>query len=123
LVITVPDVDDVDLMKWGPNLRQHPDLGTTGANVDWVLHKPRDGEYRLRTYERGVEGETLACGTGAAAAAVVLCRLGLASSPVVLRTRGEDRLVVTVNLNEHDPVLQLRGPAEVSFAGEVEIYD
>ena len=46
----------------------------------------------MRTYERGVEAETLACGTGASAVAVVLCRLGKAESPVAMRTRGGDLL-------------------------------
>ena len=122
LVIPVPDVQGVDLLKWGLFLRGHPALGAAGANVDWVLSEPHDGEFQLRTYERGVEGETLACGTGAAAVAVVLCQLGLATSPVPLRTWGGDRLVVTVKSDAYNPALRLRGPVKVSFAGEVEIH-
>ncbi len=120
LVIPVPDVAEVDLMTWGPTLRNHPLLGPAGANVDWIQTPTRDGEFALRTYERGVEAETQACGTGAAAVAVVLCHLGLASSPVLLRTQGGDRLVVSVNLDPQESAVALRGPAVVSFAGEVQ---
>ena len=73
--------------------------------------------FLMRTYERGVEAETLACGTGASAIAVVLCRLGLAQSPVTLRTRGGDRLTVSIDLENNS--LLLRGPAVTSFQGEV----
>lgn len=69
LIVTVPDVAAVPLERWGPAWRRDPRLGPGGANVD-VLS--RDGDvWRLRTWERGVEGETLACGSGAVAAALV----------------------------------------------------
>jgi diaminopimelate epimerase len=123
LVIPVADVETVDLPTWGPRLRNHATLGADGANVDWVETQPGSDGYRLRTYERGVEDETLACGTGAAAVAVVLCQQGLATSPVTLLTRGGDRLTVSVNLDPATPSLTLRGPAVVSFTGEIELPD
>jgi len=123
LVIPVPDVAAVDLATWGPMLRRHPDLGTAGANVDWVETRPDPEGYPLRTYERGVEAETLACGTGAAAVAVVLCHLKLATSPVTLWTRGGDRLVVGGDLNTDRGTLWLKGPAVVTFSGEIELSD
>lgn len=117
LVIPVPDVDAVDVGEWGRCLRHDPAFAPAGVNVNWVNNQPRGGEYLLRTYERGVEDETLACGTGASAAAVVLSHLDRAASPVRIRTRGGDLLVITVD-REHDGLL-LRGPALVSFEGEV----
>jgi diaminopimelate epimerase len=120
LVVPVPDPAAVDVARWGPLLRGRPELGPGGANVDWVSGATVDGTYSLRTFERGVEAETLACGTGASAAAIVLCALGLATSPVTLATRGGDRLIIDVDTSEGKRRLELRGPATVSFTGEVE---
>lgn len=117
LVIPVADVDDIDLPTWGPKLRRHVRFGTAGTNVNWVSPDGPDGAWRIRTYERGVEAETLACGTGASATAVILCALGRAASPVRLRTRGNDTLAVSVDPGKG--ALRLRGPAMVAFDGEV----
>ena len=76
LVLTCRDVAHVDVAGAGPGLRSHPEVGSAGANVNWVEPLP-DGRWRYRTYERGVEGETLACGTGAVAAATLLAGWGL----------------------------------------------
>jgi len=116
LVIPVADVDAVDPAAAGPPLRHHPRFAPAGVNVNWVAPDP-DGAWRLRTYERGVEAETLACGTGASATATVLVRLGRAASPVAVRTRGGDLLHITVDLDRRE--LWLRGPAVVAFEGEV----
>ncbi len=86
LVMTVADVDRVAVEHRGPPLRHDPAIGAGGANVNWVA-PVGDGTYRMRTYERGVEGETLACGTGAVACSLVLEDLGLAKAPVRLWTR------------------------------------
>jgi diaminopimelate epimerase len=123
LVVPVADPAGVDLVRWGPILRHHVALGPAGANVDWVASEPSDGVYRLRTYERGVEGETLACGTGASAVAVVLCTLGLARSSVPLLTAGGDRLEVCVQQEGTVRRLELTGPARTVFKGEVEIHE
>jgi diaminopimelate epimerase len=117
LVIPVDDIETVPVMEWGLRLRHHPNFSPEGTNVNWVASEERTGRFLMRTYERGVEEETLACGTGASAVAVVLCRLGLASSPVPLQTRGGDLLVVSVDMEKK--ALRLRGPAVTSFHGEV----
>ncbi len=118
LVVPVDDVDAVDVAAEGPPLRWHAAFAPAGTNVDWVDARGGDGAWRLRTFERGVEGETLACGTGAAATAVVLCKLDRTTSPVTLLTRGGDRLTVTVT-DGPTRALRLRGPAVVAFQGEV----
>jgi diaminopimelate epimerase len=123
LVVPVGDPATVDLARWGPVLRRHPALGAAGANIDWVDTEATAGAFRLRTFERGVEAETLACGTGAAAAAVVLCRLGLAASPVSLLTQGGDRLRVKVEDDGQVRSLELSGPARTVFQGEVAIEE
>jgi diaminopimelate epimerase len=86
LVLLVDDVEKVDLDRRGPPLRRDPAIGAGGANVNWVS-PAGDGTFRMRTFERGVEGETLACGTGAVACAIVLGELGMARSPVRIWTR------------------------------------
>jgi len=117
VVIPVPDVEDVDISRWGSHYRHHPHFAPAGTNVNFVSRDAETGRHMLRTYERGVEDETLACGTGASATAVVLCQLGLAESPLTLHTRGGDRLQVSVDFDNRK--LLLRGPAVTSFRGEV----
>ena len=121
LVIPVDDVTDLPVAEWGRRLREDPLFAPAGTNVNWIAPTADGTGYRIRTYERGVEAETLACGTGASAAAVVMCQLNEATSPVTMFTRGGDRLVVSVDLQAHG--LRLRGPAETSFRGEVTIHD
>ena len=73
----------------------------------------------MRTYERGVEGETLACGTGASASAVAACTRGLVSSPVEVETSGGDILIVHGADGADDyRNLKLEGPATVVYDGQ-----
>jgi diaminopimelate epimerase len=67
-VVFVTEVETAPLAQWGPELRRHAHFGGPGANVD-LVEESRPGRLSLRTWERGVEGETLACGSGAVAAA------------------------------------------------------
>lgn len=85
LVILVNDLDAVDVVGRGRPLRRHSTL-KSGANVNFV-QSASENLFRYRTYERGVEAETLACGTGAVATATLLTRWGLAKNPVRIRTR------------------------------------
>ena len=119
LVIPVPDVAHVDVCRWGSHYRNHELFAPSGTNVNFVSLNAESGENMLRTYERGVEDETLACGTGASATAVVLCQLGLLKSPVKIHTRGGDQLQVSVDFTRQK--LLLRGPAVTSFRGKVQI--
>ncbi len=121
LVIPLASVENIEIEKQGAHYRYLDHFSPAGTNVNFVTTEKVSGRFQLRTYERGVEAETLACGTGASAAAVVLCQLGLASSPVALQTRGGDLLEVSVDF-DHQTLL-LRGPAETSFQGEVMINE
>jgi diaminopimelate epimerase len=89
LVVLLDDVDHLDLMDRGRALRLDPALAPDGANVNFI--SPRGGgserEWRMRTYERGVEAETLACGTGAVAAACALQEWGLGRPTINIVTR------------------------------------
>jgi len=82
----VEDLDAVDVAKLGREIRFDSRFAPEGVNVNFVSIL-REGEIVLRTYERGVEGETLACGTGAAAAAFVAWKLGKSKSGVSVLTR------------------------------------
>jgi len=105
------DLAGVEIVAWGHALRSHTRLGVPGANVDFVERGP-DGVIAVRTYERGVEGETLACGTGATATASAVVRWEWGSSPVRLRTRGGDLLTVSFeNAGGALRDVRLEGPA------------
>jgi diaminopimelate epimerase len=97
LVVRVDDVEAVDVVGRGRPLRHDPSLAK-GANVNFVAPEPGGG-WRVRTYERGVEGETLACGTGAVATAVLLRERDEAQGDVALATRSGR--VLRVRLEEH----------------------
>lgn len=91
-VLFVPDLSKIDLEGTGQGIRTHRVFAPRGTNVDFV--RVRNGEVRIRTYERGVEGETLACGTGAVAAGILSAVHGYVRPPVAVRTRGGEVLIV-----------------------------
>jgi len=94
LVVLVEEVERVDVVTRGRLLRSDPALGRAGANVNFISPTARASEWRMRTYERGVEDETLACGTGAVAAACALADWGLAKLPITLWTKTARRLEI-----------------------------
>jgi len=87
LVVQVEDLEAIDLMGRGRALRFDPALAPAGANVNFIAGAKGAASWAMRTYERGIEAETLACGTGAVAAACILREWGLADLPVTLITR------------------------------------
>ncbi len=126
VVVFVNDVEKADVEAMGRAIRYHRAFAPAGANVNFVQKK--DGRALLvRTYERGVEGETLACGTGVTASAIIAGMRGMVKSPVKCVTRGGDTLTVSYSLNESGDLVSpvskvfLEGPAEVTFTGEIEL--
>jgi len=92
-VLFVDDLERTDVSYIGREIRYHSYFQPAGANVNFV--KPGGkGEILIRTYERGVEGETLSCGTGATASALITAILKGFSSPVTVLTKGGDRLKI-----------------------------
>ena len=117
LVVRVNDVATVDVVGRGRPLRHDPSL-PQGANVNFVA--PDDaGAWRIRTFERGVEGETLACGTGAVASAILLHATGEAESPVALTTRSGRVLRVRLAKVAEGWRPSLSGEARVVFQGHL----
>jgi diaminopimelate epimerase len=100
LVVLVDDVELIDVVTRGRLLRSDPALGPAGANVNFISPVARASEWRMRTYERGVEDETLACGTGAVAAACALADWGLAKLPITFWTRSARRLEIRARKTE-----------------------
>ncbi len=126
LVLPLDDLPDGPIEEICRPIRSHPDLGPEGANVDLVaLASP--GRGRIRTFERGVEGETAACGSGAMAAAFALGAADRAGARVELETRSG--AVLTVQVEKGPPGsdapadevrprhIRLTGPARGLFVG------
>jgi diaminopimelate epimerase len=118
LVVLVPDVRDLDVAREGRGLREHDAFAPEGLNVDFV--QVVDGRtLRLRTYERGVEAETLSCGTGATAGAILCFLWGLVEPPVLVRPPGGIDLRIGFRRTGPSSVgdVTLEGEARVTFSG------
>jgi diaminopimelate epimerase len=99
-VLFVPDIERVDVAGVGRGIRRHKAFAPRGTNVNFV--QVRDGVVWARTYERGVEAETLACGTGAVACGILAAVRGLAEPPVAVRTRGGETLTIHFDAGRKD---------------------
>lgn len=118
VVWTDQPLDEIDVPRLGSALRHHP-FFPRGANINFVARQ--GGELRIRTFERGVEAETQACGTGAAAAALLAHARGYAASPVRVHTRNGGVLTIGIDAPRDTPaVLHLTGPANVVFTGQLD---
>ena len=119
-VVEVRGLDRFPVFELGLELRRHPEFGKAGANIDFV---ERSGAtLKLRTFERGVEDETLACGTGAVASAFWAHALMGAKSPVRLLTRGGDALLAGFSWDDGRLTeAWLEGPARITFQGEIDL--
>jgi diaminopimelate epimerase len=118
-VAVVDDIESIDLAGRGRRLRHDRWAGAPGANVNFVAPDHRGG-WAMRTYERGVEGETLACGTGAVAAATLLVAWQRDPGPVVrIWTRSGKPVEVTVRRERDRWSASLRGEGRIVFRGEL----
>jgi len=112
------DLANLAIERLGPPLRRHPALAD-GANVNFVKAAP-ENRIEVRSYERGVEGETLSCGSGVVAAAIAASRQGMASSPVVCGTRSG--VALTVEFRDEGEMIgdvRLTGDAREIYDGEL----
>jgi diaminopimelate epimerase len=120
-VIFVPDADKAMVQGLGNEVRFHKHFAPRGTNVNFV-QVLGPGKIRVRTYERGVEGETLACGTGVTASAIIASKLHGFSSPVTVKVQGGDTLEVSFKEeNSAFKAVHLTGPADFCFEGEIEV--
>src|SRR5205814_422002 len=89
VVVPVAQIGDVDVLREGSTIRHHEIFSPKGANVNFIEKRGPD-KIAIRTYERGVEDETLACGTGVVASALVFAVTENAEGPIAVVARGGD---------------------------------
>ena len=112
-VLLADDVDHMPVEELGRLVRYHKAFGEKGTNVDFVQIVDKKN-VKIRTYERGVEAETYACGTGAVAAGVILKAKGLLKSPMNILTRGGETLKVYI-----DEEVYLEGVTKIIYVGKL----
>ena len=120
-VMYVADAGQAMVQSLGAEIRGHAHFAPRGTNVNFV-QLGSGGAIRVRTYERGVEGETLACGTGVTAAALISAELHHFSSPVRVQVQGGDWLEVSFERKEGQfAQVRLTGPADFAYEGRIEV--
>jgi diaminopimelate epimerase len=102
-----------DFAAWGRAIRAHEAVMPAGANVN-LVHRVDEGTIRMRTYERGVEAETLACGTGSVASAIVAARRELVRQPVTVVTSSGKPIRITWTATD-DGGTDIRMTGEATF--------
>jgi diaminopimelate epimerase len=120
-VVLVDDLAAVPVVKWGAALRYHTHFQPKGTNANFAS-VVETGKIAIRTYERGVEDETLACGTGMVACALVHHLLHGAASPIQVAVKGGDTLEVGfVREGDGFTDVTLTGPADFTFVGTTQV--
>lgn len=131
IVVGVPHVvmlretglDELDVPRLGRTIREHAQFRPRGTNVNFIQVSSRSS-LAIRTYERGVEEETLACGTGSTASSIIATMWGLTQPPVECHTRGGEVLLVSFEYEARTrsvSSVHLLGGARVTFEGWVNI--
>jgi diaminopimelate epimerase len=120
VVTFVDDLESTPVQEWGAQIRYHQAFQPHGTNANFVKEL-EPGKIAIRTYERGVEDETLACGTGVTASGLIYAALNGAASPVHILVRGGDWLEVGFQKAEKSfEHVTLKGPADFAFEGTIE---
>ncbi|MBW2450221.1 MAG: diaminopimelate epimerase [Deltaproteobacteria bacterium] len=119
-VVMVKDgIDDVDIVEIGREIRYHSRFSPAGTNVNFVS-RIKDNTITIRTYERGVEDETLACGTGAAASAIVMAHKMKMDSPISVLTRSGGYLNIFFTEKEGQYYdIYLEGDARIIYRAQL----
>jgi diaminopimelate epimerase len=112
-VLFVEDLEGGDIVPMGRAIRFHSHFAPNGTNVNFIRLE-KGSQLSIRTYERGVEDETLACGTGAVASALIAALKGFVKSPVSIKTRGGEILIVHFEI-------EAKEVKKVFFEGDVHI--
>jgi diaminopimelate epimerase len=121
VVVPVDDLEETDVRGLGSAIRRHELFAPKGANVNFLKERgPR--QIAIRTYERGVEDETLACGTGVVASALIFAATKNVESPIGVRVRGANELQVGFEkAGDQFQNVTLTGPAEFVFEGTIDL--
>ena len=117
-VLFMEDIAQAPVLEWGRTIRFHEHFQPAGTNVNFV--RQAGNGLIVRTYERGVEGETLACGTGAVAAGIIAGLLGKVHPPVAVTTSGGEQLTIHYSLaGQEISNVYLEGPANFIYEGQL----
>jgi diaminopimelate epimerase len=120
-VFFVDHIEDIPLLEWGRFVRYHSFFRPEGTNVN-IAQLLSNQTIAMRTYERGVEGETLACGTGATAVALAAAhRFGL-TSPISIQTCSKE--ILTISFQQNSAIFSdvfMQGPATRTFRGAIQL--
>jgi diaminopimelate epimerase len=118
-VLFTDTLHQIDINQLGATIRYHERFSPAGTNVNFVTIE--NSVIKIRTYERGVEAETKACGTGATAAAVISAITGQSSLPVTLETVGGEQLTVNFDMDSDQVIsnVTLKGNATLVYKGEL----
>jgi diaminopimelate epimerase len=121
VVVPVSRVDVVHVRTQGAAIRRHEVFSPKGANVNF-MEKRGPERIAIRTYERGVENETLACGTGVVASALIFAAMEKVDGPITVLVRGGNELKVGFKKDgDQFREVTLTGPAEFVFEGTIEL--
>ncbi len=119
VIIMKDQIEAIEVVDQGREIRYHADYAPAGTNVNFVCRRS-DDEIAIRTYERGVEDETLACGTGSIAAALIAaCKLEM-KSPIRVQARSGEYLTIFFKIEDqrfHD--IYMEGDARIIYHGEL----
>jgi diaminopimelate epimerase len=121
VVVPVDDLETVDVRGIGSAVRHHEHFAPKGTNVNF-LNQRVDKKISIRTYERGVEDETLACGTGVVASALVFAAVQKIDGPIDVLVRGGNELQVAFERSgDQFKNVTLTGPADFVFEGTIDL--
>ena len=121
LVIEKDDIDKLDVNNEGRLIRYNDFYKKEGVNVNFI-EKISDDQFKIRTYERGVENETLACGTGSTASAICMNFLGRTKSgKITMKCKGGDLYVQFNSSNKGYEEISITGPAKLVFDGRIKV--
>ena len=121
LVIEKDNTDELDVNLLGSSIRYNEYYKKEGVNVNFI-EKVSNETFKIRTYERGVENETLACGTGSTASAICMSYLGKSeSNNITMKCRGGDLKVGFVSKDNLFTNISITGPAKLVFEGQINI--
>jgi diaminopimelate epimerase len=121
VVVPVDDLESVDVRGLGSAIRRHELFAPKGANVNFLKERG-PGQIAIRTYERGVEDETLACGTGVVASALIFAATKKVDGPIAVLVRGGNELQVGFEkTGDQFRDVTLTGPADFVFEGTIDL--
>jgi diaminopimelate epimerase len=121
VVVPVGDLQNADVRRLGSAIRHHAMFSPKGANVNF-LERRGARQISIRTYERGVENETLACGTGVVASALIFAAVEQVEGPIGVLVRGGNEMEVAFEKsNDQFRNVTLTGPADFVFEGTIDL--